>query len=276
MNWLDIVLLILVVGSVVSAFAKGLTRELVGFVTVIAALVVSIWFYGTVGGYLLPYVKSRSVANLCGFLIAFFGIMLIGGLVGQIMKRIMKVAGLSFFDRALGAIFGLVRGVLVSIALVMAAMAFTPGDGAPRAVVESRLAPYVIDAARGCAAIAPYELRQGFRRSYEEVKGIWVTLSARGFKHCQAKRKRIMKEKFESLVEHLIGNGFFLEEAVEILEKTLIQRALAQTGGNRSAASKLLGIHRNTLQRKLMDYQLVQRPKPARAERSVRRRTKAG
>ncbi len=65
-----------------------------------------------------------------------------------------------------------------------------------------------------------------------------------------------MKEKFESLVEHLIGNGFFLEEAVEILEKTLIARVLERTGGNQTAASKLLGIHRNTLSRKIEQYKL--------------------
>jgi DNA-binding NtrC family response regulator len=65
-----------------------------------------------------------------------------------------------------------------------------------------------------------------------------------------------MNERFESLVEHLLGNGFFLEEAIELLEKTLIQRALERTGGNQSAASKLLGIHRNTLQRKMLEYQL--------------------
>ena len=65
-----------------------------------------------------------------------------------------------------------------------------------------------------------------------------------------------MKETFESLVAHLLGNGFFLEEAVELLEKTLIQRALERTKGNQSAASKLLGIHRNTLQRKMVEYDL--------------------
>jgi DNA-binding NtrC family response regulator len=65
-----------------------------------------------------------------------------------------------------------------------------------------------------------------------------------------------MKDRFEELVEHLMEKGFFLEEAIELLEKSLIQRALASTGGNQSAASKMLGIHRNTLQRKMMDYQL--------------------
>ncbi len=87
-----------------------------------------------------------------------------------------------------------------------------------------------------------------------------------------------MREKFEGLVEHLIGNGFFLEEAVEILEKTLIARTLERTGGNRSAAAKQLGIHRNTLQRKMVEYQLGRvRRKPPSAERFPRRRrAKAG
>jgi DNA-binding NtrC family response regulator len=88
-----------------------------------------------------------------------------------------------------------------------------------------------------------------------------------------------MKEQFEILVEHLMGNGFFLEEAVEILEKTLIDRALARTGGNRCAASKLLGIHRNTLQRKMIDYKLEtqnSRRKPPQKTTRTSRRTATG
>ena len=69
-----------------------------------------------------------------------------------------------------------------------------------------------------------------------------------------------MKQTFEGLVDHLINGGFFLEEAVEILERTFITRALERTGGNRSAASKLLGIHRNTLQRKLLEFKLERKP----------------
>lgn len=63
-----------------------------------------------------------------------------------------------------------------------------------------------------------------------------------------------MKDQFEELIGHLMEKGFFLEEAVEILEKTMIERALSGTGGNQCAASKMLGIHRNTLQRKMREY----------------------
>ncbi len=65
-----------------------------------------------------------------------------------------------------------------------------------------------------------------------------------------------MKQTFEHLVDHLLQQGFFLEEAVEMLERTLIARALDRTRGNCSAASKLLGIHRNTLQRKILEFKL--------------------
>jgi len=86
-----------------------------------------------------------------------------------------------------------------------------------------------------------------------------------------------MKETFEKLVDHLLANGFFMEEAVEILEKTLIARAVERTGGNRCAASKLLGIHRNTLQRKMLEYKIGEpRRKPIHRAQAPHRRVKVG
>jgi len=82
-----------------------------------------------------------------------------------------------------------------------------------------------------------------------------------------------MQQNFERLVDHLLDGGFFLQEAVEILERTLITRVLERTAGNQSAASKLLGIHRNTLQRKMEDYKMERKP-PQRAK-AVRRRAAA-
>jgi DNA-binding NtrC family response regulator len=79
-----------------------------------------------------------------------------------------------------------------------------------------------------------------------------------------------MKATFEQIVDRIMEGGFFLEEAVELLERTLIVRALDRTGGNRSAASKLLGIHRNTLQRKLLEYKLDRKP-PQKVKRAARK-----
>jgi DNA-binding NtrC family response regulator len=63
----------------------------------------------------------------------------------------------------------------------------------------------------------------------------------------------------------LLDGSFFMEEAVELLEKGMIIGALERAEGNQSEASKVLGIHRNTLQRKMAEYEINgRRHKPAR------------
>jgi membrane protein required for colicin V production len=182
MNWLDVALLLILVGSVVTSFSTGLAREVVGLVSMVAALLLAIWFYGTAGSFLQPYVSSPGVANFCGFLMVFCGVLILGAIVGRVLRRMMRVVGLSFVDRLLGAGFGMVRGLLISIAVVLALLAFTPGKSPPNAVVHSRVAPYVIDAARVCATIAPHELKDGFRKSYEQVKTIWGNALKKGIR----------------------------------------------------------------------------------------------
>ncbi len=180
MNWLDVVLLILLLVSAVTAFSKGITREVIGLISVVSALLLGCWFYGTAGAWLEPYVHSRGTANFCGFAIVFVGVMVVGGLIGMLLTRLLRLTGLSFLDRLLGFLFGVARGLLLAAALVMAIMAFTPGASPPRAVVDSRCSPYVMDAANAMAAVAPHELKDGFRRSYEQVKSIWKDALKRG------------------------------------------------------------------------------------------------
>ena len=63
-----------------------------------------------------------------------------------------------------------------------------------------------------------------------------------------------MKERFHELSSYLLDSSFFLVQAVEFMEKNLIELALARTNGNQLAASKVLGIHRNTMKRKMTEY----------------------
>jgi membrane protein required for colicin V production len=189
MNWLDIVLLMVIAGSVVSSVRKGLTREIIGLAGVLLALVLGTWFYGMAGAVLEPYTSSRWVANFGGFVLVFGGVMLLAGLVGILAGKMLKVSGLSLMDRVLGAGFGLVRGGLIAVALVMAMMAFTPGVQPPASVVNSRVAPYVVDAARVCAAIAPHELKEGFRKTYSQVQESWSDAMKKGIHGTRDGRK---------------------------------------------------------------------------------------
>ena len=173
MNWLDVVLVVILAASVALSFRKGLSREVIGLTSVVLAILLGIWFYGAAGAFLVPYLSSRALANFAGFMLVFCGVMLLGHLVSYIVGRFLKVTGLSIFDHLLGAVFGALRGLLISVALIMAIMAFSQGDQPPSSVVHSRTAPYMVDAARGIAAMAPHELKEGFRKTYGLVKLAW-------------------------------------------------------------------------------------------------------
>jgi membrane protein required for colicin V production len=173
MNWLDIVLLLIVTASVVTSFRKGFSREIIGLISVILAIIAGIWFYGIPAAWVQPYLSSRGLANFAGFFLVFCSVLALGAIVGFVTGRFLKVTGLSIFDHALGAGFGFVRGTLIAVALIMGIMAFSPNQTPPDAVVQSRVAPYMTGAARVFAAMAPHELKEGFQKTYGQVKSAW-------------------------------------------------------------------------------------------------------
>jgi len=69
-------------------------------------------------------------------------------------------------------------------------------------------------------------------------------------------RKKIVKQKLECLVEEMIDRRIFLAEALDEFEKKFIQTALTKTRGNQTKAAEVLGVHRNTLNRKIGQYKL--------------------
>ena len=177
MNWLDLVLAVILLASVLSSFRKGFSRELIGLVSVCLALLLGIWLYGLAAGYLLTYVRSRQTANFAGFAIVFCGVLLIGSLFSLIVGKFLKISGFSFIDHVLGLAFGLVRGLLIGVALITGIMAFSQGDQPPAEVVQSRLAPYILGGGRVVAAMAPHELKEGFQKSYARVQSEWAQVS---------------------------------------------------------------------------------------------------
>jgi len=173
MNWLDFVLALILLASGVAGLRRGFSRQIIGLISGVLALLLGIWFYGTVGFYLLPYASSRTLANAGGFAVVFCGVLLLGALASFVAGRFLAVTGLSVFDHLLGAGFGLLRGLVFAIAIIMGVMAFSRGEKPPEAIVQSRLAPYVVDAARAVVSMAPRDLREGFRRTYAQVKTAW-------------------------------------------------------------------------------------------------------
>jgi membrane protein required for colicin V production len=166
-NWLDWTLAGVVAISVLTAFSKGFTRELISLAAVLAGLVVAMVGYHRSAMWFEDLAHSHQVALGLGFLTLFLATLLLGGFISFLARKLIKTAGLQGFDRLLGAAFGLVRGVLVDSVLLMIFLAFAIK---PEALQHSTLAPYVAKGARVLAVAMPSEVKTQFREGFEKFK----------------------------------------------------------------------------------------------------------
>jgi membrane protein required for colicin V production len=176
LNWLDYVLILILGFSAVQSLRRGLTREVIGLIAAVAAIFLGMWFYARAGSLVQrwsgEWIGSERAANFVGFLMVVFAVLLLGAMVGSIVRRFVKAVGLSFFDRLLGAVFGLIRGALIAIALLTAYIAFGPRADpktAPAAVVHSQIAPVLLDASGLFVDAAPAKLKRSFREVYDNA-----------------------------------------------------------------------------------------------------------
>jgi DNA-binding protein Fis len=73
-----------------------------------------------------------------------------------------------------------------------------------------------------------------------------------------------VRDQLEGLVVQMVERGILFDEAVREFEKRFIKRVLERAEGNQSRAAEVLGIHRNTLSRKISEYKLDHRGRKSR------------
>ncbi|MEE3104497.1 MAG: helix-turn-helix domain-containing protein [Acidobacteriota bacterium] len=65
-----------------------------------------------------------------------------------------------------------------------------------------------------------------------------------------------MQNRLKHLVEEMLEKGLDYDDARQALERQFITSALNRSNGSRGRAANLLGMHRNTLSRKVSEYNL--------------------
>jgi membrane protein required for colicin V production len=166
-NWVDWVLATIVLVSVLTAIWKGFVAELVALASAITGLLIAAFNYERLAPLFQAFTRSRGVALGVSFLLLFAAVMLIGALVSILARKLIKKVQLQWFDRFLGGIFGLARGVLVDCIVLMVMMSFAIQQGA---VEKSELAPYFIAGSRVVALAMPTNLRGKFRAGVERFR----------------------------------------------------------------------------------------------------------
>ncbi|HEX5432615.1 MAG TPA: CvpA family protein [Candidatus Angelobacter sp.] len=168
MNGLDWLILLIMLCSALLAAAQGFFFEVISLAGVVVGYLLAAWGYRRLAPWFLDYVKSMPVADLAGFLTIFLSVVIFAGVIARIARWMIHEAGLRWMDRALGAAFGFLRGMLIVTAALLAVTAFAPES---RELAGSQLAPYFQVAGRGAIWLAPSEIRQKFREGLERLRG---------------------------------------------------------------------------------------------------------
>jgi membrane protein required for colicin V production len=159
MTVLDWIICALLLFSVITAAIQGFFSEALTTAGLIVGYIVAAWQYRRLAEWFESFLKNPWLAEILGFLIIFFAILLLFGIAARIARWIMKEAGLSGFDRFLGALLGLLRGGLMVAVILMGMTAFEP---ASKLLQNSELAPYFLVVGRAAIWLAPTELRARF------------------------------------------------------------------------------------------------------------------
>jgi Fis family transcriptional regulator len=69
----------------------------------------------------------------------------------------------------------------------------------------------------------------------------------------------MLSERLDKLIDDMVNRGVHFEDAVHEFEKRFIVRVLAQTECSLKKTADALGIHRNTLARKMSEYKIRKR-----------------
>ncbi|HEV3277449.1 MAG TPA: CvpA family protein [Terriglobia bacterium] len=166
-NWLDWLLALIVVLSLLSGASEGFVRGMIGLASLVVGLAVAAAGYQGLGNALGSWIHSQNAAYGVAFLLLFILVLIVGAVISGFAARMVKAAGIRWLDRLLGLAFGLVRGLIGCAIAIMVMVAFS---WAPDAVKNSQLRPITMGSVRTMVAMMPADLRTHFEAGLEAVE----------------------------------------------------------------------------------------------------------
>jgi membrane protein required for colicin V production len=150
---LDWVVVAVFAASLLLGVWRGLVYEVLSVLNWVAAFVLAQWLAPR-AAQLLPLSQAgESIRYAAGFVVVFIGALFVGGLLAWLTRKLVAAAGLAPVDRALGGLFGVVRGTVAVLAL--AVLVHLTGLEHSAWWTESRTAGVATAALRGLKPVVP-------------------------------------------------------------------------------------------------------------------------
>lgn len=144
MNWLDIVVILVIVSMTLAAYSSGLIREVITLIAVIAGIIIAGALYERLAQDVLVFIDDEDAAEAIAFLSLFGGVYLMGQIGAYLLKTGAALLMLGPLDHLGGAAFGFIKGVFVVEMLIIILAAY-PSLDMDRTVDNSTVARRLVD-----------------------------------------------------------------------------------------------------------------------------------
>lgn len=121
MTAFDVVVLAILGASILISVVRGLVKEILSLVAWVAAFVIATLYASDLAALLPDAIPAGTIRFIAAFAILLIGTLLVGALVNLAIAHIISASGLKVVDRGLGGLFGLARGLVIVVTLVILA-----------------------------------------------------------------------------------------------------------------------------------------------------------
>ncbi len=121
MVWVDYLIIGIIVISAGISIVRGFMKEVLSLISWILAFWVAMMFHSHFSTLLAKYISTPSIRLFLAFFTLFAVTLILGALVNHLICQVVEKTGLTGTDRALGVVFGLLRGLAIVTILILAA-----------------------------------------------------------------------------------------------------------------------------------------------------------
>jgi membrane protein required for colicin V production len=144
MNWLDIVIIVILVVPTFLGFRRGLIGTILPLVGIVLGVIVAGRGYGSMANWLSNWLESPAQAKIVAFILIFILFMIAITVVTKLVRGFLGFLLLGWIDKFGGLVFGLVMGGVVAGALLSIVSRFFTSR-VEATVADSALAAFLLD-----------------------------------------------------------------------------------------------------------------------------------